>query len=115
PFDILSFSDYLKALFYTNKGFYRIIVFVVTDDESFNFKKDVASRKEANSWLDDGLTGLSKSIGSLPFTQNHQVWVLIYEYELEENQKKAKLVKNSEHSVENHLKKARITEVLSKN
>ena len=53
----LSLTEYLQALFTANPGYYRVIVFVVTD-QPFAAGKNSVSSDEATSWLADGFNDL---------------------------------------------------------
>lgn len=109
----LSFSDYLSALFFTQTGYFRVIVFVVTD-KAFTSSGVAPSREQTLSWVSDGAQSLPKEIGEIPFTENFAVTALIYEYELPENSKKAALVVPGKFSGNEHLKKSKLFSELTK-
>lgn len=72
--------DFLHALLGSETGYYRVIVFIVTDVPFVESDKKVTS-KEATEWLSAGLNTLPASIGDLPYSKNHvSTTVLIYEF-----------------------------------
>jgi hypothetical protein len=75
-----SFRDYVRALFTANAGYYRIIVFVVTQVPLA--KTDVPmSRSEAMAWLDGGFEFLPEEIGRLEYAGEYHCTALVYEFE----------------------------------
>jgi hypothetical protein len=72
--------DFVHALVGSETGYYRVIVFIVTDVPFAESDKKVSS-KEATEWLSAGLNTLPASIGDLPYIKNHvSTTVLIYEF-----------------------------------
>jgi hypothetical protein len=78
-YDHLSWSSYLRALVFPPRGFFRIIVFAVTDN-AFTSSHERATRTDAERWLRAGLTLLPASIGNRSFGPNHQCTALIYQF-----------------------------------
>jgi hypothetical protein len=79
-----SIRNYLKALFFGTTGYYRVIVFVVTD-KSFNTSKKKISRREAYAWLNEGNLTLPDYIGNMNFSNKHQIVSLVYEFSKKES------------------------------
>lgn len=77
-------SNYLKALFLGNKGYYRVIVFIITD-KSFSTTKKVVTREEAFAWLQVGSLTLPDLIGEKKFTKKYKVISLVYEFTKKES------------------------------
>lgn len=75
-----SFADRLRALFNAPPGHYRVIVFVVTDQD-FAAAPRTAPEAEARAWVSGGGLRLPSSIAALPFTGTHYATALIYEFE----------------------------------
>ena len=75
-----SFADRLRALFNAPPGHYRVIVFVVTDQD-FAAAPRTAPEAEARAWVSGGGLRLPASIAALPFTSTHYASALIYEFE----------------------------------
>jgi hypothetical protein len=78
-YDRLSWSSYLKALVFPPRGFFRIIVFAVTDN-SFSSSHKKATRAAAEQWLKSGIHQLPARIGNKSFGANHLCMALIYEF-----------------------------------
>ena len=79
-----SLKDYFKRLLKANPGFYRCIVFVVTD-KYFHYSDTLATKNQANQWLIDGVNRLPAEIGQLGLNSNYAFNVLIYEFKKNEN------------------------------
>ncbi len=106
-----SFTDYLLSLFRTNRGYFRVIVFVVSDQ---TFGTDAsASPTAALSWLEKGAASLPDEIGSLPFGPAYRCVALIYEFEKRESSTTARQVTPSTTSAQEHLDKAGIWKFLN--
>jgi hypothetical protein len=75
-----SFADRLRALFNAPPGHYRVIVFIVTDQD-FAAAPRTAPEAEARAWVSGGGLRLPSSIAALPFTATHYATALIYEFE----------------------------------
>lgn len=102
-----NFFDWIKASLFPNPGYFRIIVFIVTD-RAFTTSKKRVHRKTAMDWLDAGADGFPSQLKDVPFTEEHRAIALVYDYKLDENQENAKLMKPSKFTAKNHLTKARI-------
>ena len=75
----LSLREYVEALFTANPGFYRVIVFVVTD-RPFGAGQRSVSPDEATSWLADGFNALPEDWRAKPLPSNYTCTALIYEF-----------------------------------
>lgn len=102
-----TFSDYVSSLFFSNPGYFRVMVFVVTD-MGFSSSNLEVDRETAMEWLDIGYSELPPFLEQLPLSADHKVTALIYEYKVVENSEVAELVKPSRHSGKNHLEKAEL-------
>ncbi len=76
PFDL---TDYISALFFTPEGYYRQIVFVVTD-EPFVAADDAPTAAAAERILADGASALTLALREQPVTEATRVFALIYEF-----------------------------------
>ncbi|MEY4902254.1 MAG: hypothetical protein RLZZ292_69 [Bacteroidota bacterium] len=101
---VASFSEFVGALFFPRVGFFRIVVFMVTD-VPFNQKQEAVSKNEATAWLADGKNVLPEGAAILPLNPNFNCTALIYEYQFSENQKSSL---SKRFSVQTHLEKARL-------
>lgn len=111
-----SLKKYLNDLFYAEQGTYRIIVFVVTT-ESFTFSKKSVSAKNAQSWVSDGNVSLPKKLANNIFTEQHQVFALVYEFD----KSRDKSVKENinlrvpgKHQTRTHLENTGIWKIMTK-
>jgi hypothetical protein len=75
-----SLSAYLRALFTADPGYYRIVVFIVTDTLFSESDRSVTS-EEARSWLTQGLNALPETIASQPYAPSVVCTAMIYEFE----------------------------------
>jgi outer membrane protein OmpA-like peptidoglycan-associated protein len=75
-----SVSSYLARLFTANPGYYRLIVFVVTD-VPFAQTSAKISDYEAIKWLSEGLNVLPQEIRTKPYDETVDCTALIYEFE----------------------------------
>jgi hypothetical protein len=78
-YDRLSWSAYLKALVFPPSGFFRIIVFAVTDN-SFTSSRKKVTKAAAEQWLKSGVHQLPASIGNKKLGPNHLCMAIIYEF-----------------------------------
>lgn len=111
--DIHSISSYIQSLFFIRPGYFRVIVFVVVDEQLNPVHE--ASRDDAMEWLRRGSPVLEPELASSKFTKNHEVISLIYEYRINRNDPGALLSMPSELSGKKHLEKAKILKALNKN
>ncbi len=91
-----SLSSYFEALFNAQTGYYRCIVFIVNKDPLVFTEKEEADAEWADELLYDGGTYLSEDIANMPFTKQHKITALIYQFKKTENSKKATLIKPTE-------------------
>ena len=74
-----SLGTYLKQLFIAPEGYYRLIVFVVTDNVVVT-KGTAPTAAAADIWLRNGADRLPPAYATMPFTKAHEVDALIYEF-----------------------------------
>ncbi|MDE3114686.1 MAG: hypothetical protein KGL26_03705 [Pseudomonadota bacterium] len=74
-----SLGTYLKQLFIAPEGYYRLIVFVVTDNVVVT-QGTAPTAATAEAWLRNGADRLPSAYATLPFTKAHEVDALIYEF-----------------------------------
>jgi hypothetical protein len=101
---------YLQGLFSAPAGRFRLIVFVVTS-EPFS-PRGTVERGEAMEWLKTGDDLLDPATASQPFTPQHKVYALIYEFLKAGPSHKAALVDPSLLGAQAHLKSAGLLDVL---
>jgi hypothetical protein len=108
----LSFVEFLMALAKAPPGYFRVIVFVVTD-LPFSRGDTAPAESEARHWLDAGLNKLPKSFGDLIYGADYRTTALIYEFKKLSKQP-ATLVSQSLASGRTHLERARIWDALTR-
>jgi len=84
------FIDYIRALFNAPPGFYRLIVFAVTDHD-FSAAERPPTSAEARGWITAGALRLPSSIAQLPYTAQHYTTALIYEFERSADESEARV------------------------
>lgn len=100
-----SLADYLKALFTTQPGYYRILVFVVTD-QTIPYGGPVPTQEDANRWLGAPST-LPASVASEPTKSEAKCTVMIYEFENSgASNDPATLMTSMTAGAEDHLRKS---------
>ncbi|MCR9214335.1 MAG: hypothetical protein NXI13_11510 [Proteobacteria bacterium] len=107
-FDI-SFTEYLSSLFLAKTGYYRIIVFIVSE-EAFSQSGD-ADREVAEAWVSSGANALQKDIAKAEFTEDHLSTALVYVFEKPETEP-SKFAGNWLQG-KTHLEKAKLWSALS--
>lgn len=75
--------DYLSALVLPRPGYFRMFVFMVTD-QTIQRDPGHMDGKIARAWLKDGGYELPTSIGNEDFGDRHKITVLLYEFEASE-------------------------------
>lgn len=80
PLKKFDLTSYLKALFTSNKGYFRIIVFIITPYPIMQADKGIAL-DGALEWLGKGANKLQPAISERKFTKDDTVSAFIYEFE----------------------------------
>ena len=83
--------SYISSFIMPNKGYFRLFVFIVTN-EPFGGSKQKVSKSEASAWLNQGFNKLPNVIKNAPYTEGYAVTVLVYEFEVPESNRKAKQI-----------------------
>jgi hypothetical protein len=109
----MTFVEFMKALAKAPPGYYRVIVFIVTDTP-FSRADKRPSEDEARHWLDVGLNQLPKSMGVLNYEEDYRTTALIYEFKKPSKKDPATFVPKSLESGKTHLEKARIWDALTR-
>lgn len=106
--------EYLTATFLPNPGFFRVIVFIVTDIP-FVPKNIPLDQEVAKSWLYKGSSGFPEELRDILFNRDFKIYALVYEYEQKKAGSDAVLLKPSQYNAQAHLKKSHIWNSLVKN
>lgn len=108
---VLSFSQYLRSLFFADPGLFRVVVFLVTP-HPFNQTDRQVSRDEAIEWLSEGFNILPLFVADKRFTREFNVTALVYQFEKKENQDPI-IMRPSNMTGKKHLQAAGILEFLN--
>ena len=79
--------NYLSSMIWPYPGYFRLFVFLVTDTHIQNSNNKISTR-ETRAWPNCGGFWLPKQIESIPFTPQHKVTALVYEFESPESTKR---------------------------
>ena len=109
----MTFVEFLKALAKAPPGYYRVIVFVVTNTP-FARSGSTPTEQEAQRWLHVGLNQLPKSIGVMPYGDDYRTTALVYEFRKASKNSAATFVPKSPESGKIHLEKAGIWDALTR-
>ncbi len=107
------FIDHIRALFNAPPGFYRVIVFAVTDQD-FAAAERAPTSSEARTWASAGSLRLPPDIGARPYTEQHYASALIYEFERRADQSEAQMRTPSESPGRVHLERTGLWQALSR-
>lgn len=81
--------DYLQGLFVARSGYFRVFVFIVTDEPFSNSARTEPTEGEVRGWLGKGVGWLPEEVGNWKFSERHKVTLMVYEFEAKEIDKKA--------------------------
>jgi hypothetical protein len=109
----MTFVEFLQALAKAPPGYYRVIVFIITD-APWSQVGEKPTAEQAQQWLNAGVNQLPESIGLLIFGQNYTTTALIYEFKKYSEKDPATFVPNSGESGKSHLEKAGIWDPLTR-
>lgn len=85
--NFLGVMDYLKSIVMPQKGYFRLFVFVVTN-QSFGGSTQRVSKEQATAWLNQGFNKLPRSLAAMPFSTQYDVTALVYEFVVPESNRK---------------------------
>ena len=80
PLRSFNLSEYLRALFTSDPGYFRIIVFIVTP-HPFSQAEATIDREGALDWLYSGVNRLPDELAVRPYNEQYSTTALIYEFE----------------------------------
>lgn len=107
-----SLAAYVKQLFFAPAGFYRQIVFAVTD-QPFAATGEKLDAAAAANLLSEGANRLSKDFETMSFTEAHRVSALIYEFRKGATQGDVSTLTPGRLGARTHLERAGIYQVLA--
>ena len=111
-YEHFSIQTFLAALFTAEPGYYRVIVFVVTD-QPWSRTGARPTSQQAEQWLATGDNYLPPAIGALPYEPGFRTTGLVYEFKKASQKTEATFIDTSPTRAEDHLSKAGISERLS--
>ena len=114
PASSMNVVEFIKALANAQPGFYRVIVFVATDQPWKRSGTASPTGKQAEEWLSTGVSALPPDLGQRPYGDGHRTTTLIYEFRKASANKAAVLVNTSPTPARRHLDKAGIAEALTR-
>jgi hypothetical protein len=76
----LSLAAYVRTLFAVDEGYYRVVVFILTD-QAFGSTNRTITSDETFRWLADGYNTLPQNLKAQPMSTAHQCTALIYEFQ----------------------------------
>jgi len=97
-----SLADYLKNLFFARVGYFRCIVFMITD-KPYSFSDQIISNKQPDEWLNGGNNILPSEVGQIAINDSYYCDVLIYEFKQTEAGAKSQLLLPSPVTGREHL------------
>lgn len=109
----LTLVEFIKALANAQPGYYRVIVFIVTD-KPWSRTSGKPTAEEAEQWLAVGFTRLPEDIGGLSYGRAYRTTALVYEFKKVSKDASATLLENSRTRADRHLEKAGISDPLSR-
>lgn len=111
--DTFSLSGYLRALFFAPEGLYRLIAIIVTDQPyaAVGAPLDAAA---ANRLLREGGNRLPKAVRDKPFTPEHRVDALIYEFSKGALAGEVAAIRPGRLMASDHLERSRIMPALAR-
>lgn len=104
--------DIIRALFNAPPGYYRVIVFAVTDRD-FAAREEPPTEADARRWASGGALRLPAELGALPYSAQHYTTALIYEFERRADQPAASLRLPSDSQGRTHLERAGLWQALA--
>ena len=76
---MLSIRDYISRLFGVDEGFYRVVVFVITD-QGFGSSDSQTTQAKTTRWLSKGFQKMPQSLAAVKLTSAYTCTALIYEF-----------------------------------
>ena len=109
----MTLFEFIKALARAPSGYYRVIVFIVTN-QPWSRPGEKPTGREAERWLAKGFNWLPQSIGKLTYEPDYRTTALVYEFQKVSRDTDATFLEPSLISADDHLKKAGLSDPLSR-
>jgi hypothetical protein len=104
-------THYLKALLSAPAGYFRVLAFVTTATP-FSTSAHKARIDTIEQWASDGANTLPMAVRELPFSPQHQVTVLVYEFLKKDSQAKPETSIPGRHTARRHLEASHVLAAL---
>ena len=101
-----SMADYVKALFWGRKGYYRVIAFVFIN-QSFAASGEAPDEGVANNWISSGANDLPAVIKNHS-SEGFKCTALVYEFELTDQCTNATFLKKAKKTARTHIERTGI-------
>lgn len=111
--DNMTLLEFIKALANATPGYYRVIAFIVTN-QPWSRIGERPTGAAAERWLAKGFNWLPQSIGELTYGPDYRTTALVYEFKKVSRDTDAALREPSPTSADDHLKRAGISDPLSR-
>ncbi|MFT7559500.1 MAG: hypothetical protein ACI93R_001411 [Flavobacteriales bacterium] len=108
---LFSLKSFLRALLTADKGYFRVLVFVVSDTP-LKFDVDAPSMNMASEWLSSGEDRLYSGMENIRYSDSTQFSVMVYEFEHNENSEFALTQNNPRHSAIKHLSSTKLNKLV---
>jgi hypothetical protein len=105
PMRKFSINDFVRALFYARPGYYRVIVFVLTNKPLIQDTQTRVNSNQARLWTQGGANALPREMAQMEYTVDYNCTALIYEFKTLAGGE-ADFVEPSEISGKTHLEKS---------
>jgi hypothetical protein len=103
----ISLSDYISALFFGKVGYYRTIVFIITDNPIIYSPQPIPDT-QMKSLIKSGADWLPEDFKQTKLTAFHKVTALIYEFQIKDNDTKPSFCDPSRLAAKTHLEMSKI-------
>lgn len=109
--ETFSLTSFFSSLFTSKPGYFRVFVFIVTDEPLVPKPRSI-TREEAMGWLTGAVSKLPPKIGQIAYTNATNAVAFVYEFTVNEADKKASLSHPSTIGAEAHLRNSKILSFL---
>ena len=111
PLREFSVEAYLRALFSARRGYFRVLVFIVTDRSLTSSGRRAINSDTIKAWRQRGCDSIPRETAQVPYeASRHRVIALIYEFEKLETQQV--FVEQGRLRVQTHLEKLGLIQAL---
>lgn len=102
--DRVDFMTYIRNLFWVPPGYYRMVVFVVTD-QLFESTGAALDRAQANALLNRGFNALPPELSGRLYSDEYRTTALIYEFRKDRQREVAQVLSPGRFAAHHHLER----------